>query len=32
MSSALGVTVFLFFGWIQERAIGRWYETTTGVD
>lgn len=32
MSSALGVTVFLFFGWIQERAIGRWHETTTGVD
>ncbi|MFQ5556228.1 MAG: ABC transporter permease [Acidimicrobiales bacterium] len=27
MSSALGVTVFLLFGWIQNRAIGRWYET-----
>jgi NitT/TauT family transport system permease protein len=26
MSSALGVAVFLFFGWVQKRAIGRWYE------
>jgi NitT/TauT family transport system permease protein len=26
MSSALGVAVFLFFGWVQRRAIGRWYE------
>ncbi len=25
LSSALGVTVFLTFGWIQNRAIGRWY-------
>lgn len=25
MSSALGVTVFLLFGWIQNRAIGKWY-------
>ncbi len=32
MSSALGVTVFLAFGWLQQRAIGRWHETTTGVD
>ena len=23
---ALGVAVFLFFGWVQKRAIGRWYE------
>jgi NitT/TauT family transport system permease protein len=27
MSSALGVVVFLFFGWVQTRAIGTWYET-----
>ncbi len=27
MSSALGVTVFLVFGWIQNAAIGRWHET-----
>jgi NitT/TauT family transport system permease protein len=27
MSSALGVVVFLFFGWVQTRAIGKWYET-----
>jgi NitT/TauT family transport system permease protein len=26
MSSALGVTVFLLFGWIQQRAIGKWYD------
>ena len=32
MSSVLGVTVFLFFGWLQQRAIGRWHETTTGVN
>ncbi len=30
MSSALGVTVFLLFGWIQNKAIGRWY-TSEGV-
>lgn len=27
MSSALGVAVFLLFGWIQNRAIGRWHES-----
>ena len=27
MSSALGVTVFLVFGWIQNRAIGRWHDS-----
>ena len=27
MSSALGVAVFLFFGWIQNLAIGRWHES-----
>jgi NitT/TauT family transport system permease protein len=26
MSSALGVAVFLLFGWIQQRAIGKWYD------
>lgn len=26
MSSALGVAVFLLFGWIQNKAIGRWYD------
>ncbi|MEL7158665.1 MAG: ABC transporter permease subunit, partial [Actinomycetota bacterium] len=26
MSSVLGVSVFLLFGWIQDRAIGRWYD------
>lgn len=28
MSSFLGVSVFWIFGVIQERAIGRWYDTT----
>ena len=27
MSSALGVAVFLIFGWIQNRAIGRWHDS-----
>ena len=26
MSSALGVTVFLVFGWIQNVAIGKWHD------
>jgi NitT/TauT family transport system permease protein len=26
MSSLLGVSVFLIFGWIQGRAIGKWYD------
>lgn len=26
MSSLLGVLVFQLFGWIQERAIGKWHE------
>ena len=26
MSSLLGVAVFLFFGWLQKRVIGKWYE------
>ena len=25
MSSALGVAVFLIFGWIQNLAIGKWH-------
>ena len=29
LSSALGVTVFLVFGWIQNRVIGKWYEGST---
>jgi NitT/TauT family transport system permease protein len=24
MASLLGVVVFLFFGWLQQRVIGRW--------
>ncbi len=30
MSSALGVAVFLIFGWIQNLAIGRWHDTGSG--
>jgi NitT/TauT family transport system permease protein len=30
VSSALGVAVFLFFGWLQERVIGAWDDTGTG--
>ena len=26
MSSLLGVLVFLFFGWLQRKAIGKWYD------
>lgn len=26
MTSAFGVAVFLFFGWLQNRVIGKWYE------
>ena len=26
LSSALGVAVFLVFGWLQDRVIGKWYE------
>jgi NitT/TauT family transport system permease protein len=29
MSSALGVAVFLLFGWLQNRVIGNWYESGT---
>jgi NitT/TauT family transport system permease protein len=29
MTSALGVSVFLFFGWLQNRVIGKWYDGGT---
>jgi NitT/TauT family transport system permease protein len=29
LSSALGVSVFLLFGWIQNLAIGKWYEASS---
>jgi NitT/TauT family transport system permease protein len=29
MSSVLGVAVFLLFGWIQNRAIGKWYDQSS---
>ena len=28
MSSALGVVVFLFFGWLQGVAIGKWHDSS----
>ncbi len=27
MSSALGVVVFLSFGWLQQRVVGKWYSS-----
>jgi NitT/TauT family transport system permease protein len=27
ISSMLGIAVFLFFGWLQNKAIGRWHNT-----
>lgn len=30
MASALGLVVFLFFGWLSRRAIGKWHITTRG--
>jgi len=31
LSSALGVTVFLTFGWLQNIAIGKWHQTSDGA-
>ena len=31
MTSALGVAVFLLFGWIQNRAVGKWHDTASGA-
>jgi NitT/TauT family transport system permease protein len=30
MSSVLGVSVFWFFGWLQNRAIGKWHDSAGG--
>ncbi|MGF1596968.1 MAG: ABC transporter permease [Acidimicrobiales bacterium] len=30
MSSVLGVTVFLIFGWLQTRFIGKWHDAAGG--
>ena len=30
MSSVLGVAVFLFFGWLQNRIIGKWHDAAGG--
>ena len=24
-ASGLGIAVFVFFGWLSRRAVGRWY-------
>lgn len=32
LSSLLGVSVFLLFTWLQNRAIGRWYDTSSGAN
>jgi len=26
-ASALGITVFVFFGWLSRRVVGRWYQS-----
>lgn len=30
MSSVLGISVFLAFGWLQNRVIGKWYDSAGG--
>lgn len=30
LASVLGLVVFLFFGWLSRRAIGKWHTTTRG--
>ncbi|MEI8287757.1 MAG: ABC transporter permease subunit, partial [Actinomycetes bacterium] len=30
LASSLGLVVFLFFGWVSRRAIGKWHITTRG--
>lgn len=30
-SSLLGIVVFLTFGWLQQRLIGRWHDVKTGT-
>ena len=30
LASALGLVVFLFFGWVQRLAIGKWHTTNRG--
>ena len=30
LASALGLVVFLFFGWVSRRAIGKWHITNRG--
>lgn len=30
LASALGLVVFLFFGWLSRRAIGKWHVTNRG--
>lgn len=30
MSSLLGISVFLIFGWLQNRVIGKWYDSAGG--
>lgn len=31
LASALGLVVFLFFGWLAKRAVGKWHITTRGT-
>jgi NitT/TauT family transport system permease protein len=29
-ASALGIVVFVFFGWLGRRVVGRWYQPDRG--
>jgi len=31
LASALGLVVFLFFGWLAKRVVGKWHITTRGT-
>jgi hypothetical protein len=28
LTALLGISVFVFFGWLSNLVIGRWYEST----
>jgi len=30
LASLLGITVFLFFGWLGRRVVGKWYQASRG--
>ena len=30
LASLLGIAVFLFFGWLGRRVVGKWYQASRG--